>query len=76
MDTTNLTLEELNALINLPPVPLPPGVAHSTVNPYSVVFYLTSVPCLVVTTTVVAGRIFTRLRISHNIGLDDCMLMS
>ena len=73
---SNLTPDELNALLNRPLVPLPPGVTHSTVNPYEAVFCFTSISSLVVTTTVVAGRIFTRLRISRNVGLDDCVWMS
>ncbi|MCJ1250333.1 hypothetical protein MMC30_007559, partial [Trapelia coarctata] len=71
MDTSNLTSEELNAMLNAPAVQPPPGVSHSTVNPYAAVAYTTVVLCLVVPTASVAGRTFARLRILHNTGLDD-----
>jgi len=76
MDTSNLTSAELNALLNTPAVQPPPRVAHSNVNPYAAVAYATIVMCLVIPTTAVAGRIFARLRILHNIGLDDCIFLN
>jgi len=76
MITSNLTADQLNALLNASPIQPPLGIAHNPVSPYAAVSSATQILCLIVPTAVVAGRIFTRLRILQEVGLDDCMLMN
>ena len=71
-----MTSEKLNVLLNARAIQPPPGDAHSTGNPYSAVAYTTITICLLVPTTAVAGRTYTRLRILQNMGLEDCTPLS
>ena len=63
---------------NFSAIPPPPGLTSNYINPPSKAVWgtVTTSVCLTVATLLVAMRLYTKLRVLRNLGLDDCKLHS
>lgn len=68
------TPEAMRAILEGPSAAPPPGVVPNFVNPHNMYtqIVVSDGVCFGVATVVVALRLFTKVRITHDMGWDDC----